>query len=240
MNKIWQKKYNLRANDFDKFGNIFPSAVLDLFQDAAAQHAEELGAGFDAMLQKSLLWILVRMKFTITKSPSRYDEVIVKTWPIGNSKVTYRREYQILDLNGNEIIKGSSDWAIMNFDSRKLVLGENPYSLCESFCEVLMHEGKLSKIKDFECEENPYKITTAFCEIDMNNHINNTKYATFIMNALNPQESKPIKTFQIDYRKETLAGEELFIYNQREDNTILSKGLNKDSEIVFVSKMELN
>ena len=240
MNKIWQKKYNLRANDFDKFGNIFPSAVLDLFQDAASQHAEELGAGFDKMLEKSLLWILVRMKFTILKMPSRYDEVIVKTWPIGNSKVTYRREYQILDLNGNEIIKGSSDWAIMHFNSRKLVLGENPYPFSEGFCGVLMHEGKLTKIKDFEYEENSYKINTAFSEVDMNNHINNTKYAAYILNSINPKDDFKIKTFQIDYRKETLPNETLDIYNKYEDDSILSKGINENSEIVFVSKMELN
>ena len=46
MKKLWQREYTLRAGDFDKFDRIKPSAVLDLFQDVAGQHAEEIGVGF--------------------------------------------------------------------------------------------------------------------------------------------------------------------------------------------------
>ena len=74
----------------------------------------------------------------------------------------------------------------------------------------------------------------------MNNHINNTKYAAYILNSINPKDDFKIKTFQIDYRKETLPNETLDIYNKYEDDSILSKGINENSEIVFVSKMELN
>lgn len=35
MKRLWQKEYYLRASDFDKFNHIKPSAILDLFQDAA-------------------------------------------------------------------------------------------------------------------------------------------------------------------------------------------------------------
>ena len=52
MNKLWKKEYYLRASDFDKFNHIKPSAVLDLFQDAAGQHADELGVGFDQMIKR--------------------------------------------------------------------------------------------------------------------------------------------------------------------------------------------
>ena len=63
--KLWEKEYNLRASDFDKYNHIKPSAVLDLFQDAAGQHAIILGVGFEDMLKRSFLWVLTKIKFKV-------------------------------------------------------------------------------------------------------------------------------------------------------------------------------
>ena len=52
MKNRWSKEYTLRAGDFDKYDRIMPSAVLDLFQDAAGQHAEEIGVGFADMIAR--------------------------------------------------------------------------------------------------------------------------------------------------------------------------------------------
>ena len=87
MRTLWEKEYVLRASDFDKFGQIKPSAVLDLFQDAAGQHAEEIGVGFKAMLERSYLWVLTRIKFKILSCPKSYQKVIVKTWPLAPNRL---------------------------------------------------------------------------------------------------------------------------------------------------------
>ena len=65
MKNRWSKEYTLRAGDFDKYDRIMPSAVLDLFQDAAGQHAIEIGVGFDEMIKRSYLWVLTKIKFKI-------------------------------------------------------------------------------------------------------------------------------------------------------------------------------
>ena len=51
---VWEESHLLRANDFDTYGRIKPSAVLDLFQNAAGAHAKAIGVGFDAMLERLL------------------------------------------------------------------------------------------------------------------------------------------------------------------------------------------
>ena len=104
MKRLWEREYILRANDFDKFNHIKPSAVLELFQDAAGQHAEEIGVGFDAMIQRSYLWVLTRIKFKMLISPVKYQRVIVKTWPLVPNKLVYRREYSIENEHGEKLI----------------------------------------------------------------------------------------------------------------------------------------
>ena len=64
-NRLWQNEYRLRASDFDKYNRIRLSSVLDLFQDAAGQHADLLGVGFERMLERHYLWVLVRIKLQI-------------------------------------------------------------------------------------------------------------------------------------------------------------------------------
>lgn len=48
-------KITLRNSDFDFYGKIKPSSVLDIFQEAATRHAEILGVGFSASIEKNML-----------------------------------------------------------------------------------------------------------------------------------------------------------------------------------------
>lgn len=238
MNKIWQNNYTLRAGDFDCFDRIKPSAVLDLFQDVAGQHAEELGVGFSAMLEKNYLWVLTRVKFKILSQPQRYQKVTVKTWPLEPNRLNYRREYSIKDQNGNLIIVGSSEWVVVHSKERRFLSVPDLYSFDDGFCEERSFDGKIGKIHDFEVIGEPYTITPAFCEIDINGHVNNTKYADFFLDALTPVKNDCITDFQIDYKKEVLNGTELKIYCQKDEKTAVSKGINPDGQIAFLCKAD--
>ncbi len=237
MNRLWQKEYILRAGDFDKFNRIKPSAVLELFQDAAGQHALELGVGFESMIKRSYMWVLVRVKFRIVSNPVCYQKVLIKTWPLAPNRLSYRREYSIENENGESLIQGGSEWVVMNSETRRLVADPNLYPFSEGFKEERMFETKIGKVSDFESLGTPRIVNAGFSEIDINNHLNNTKYANYVMDAIAPIESDKLKTFQIDYRKEVLEGTELKIYHINKDNEKIAKGLN-NGETMFVCRLE--
>ena len=238
MRKLWEKEYYLRASDFDKFNHIKPSAVLDLFQDAAGQHAIEIGVGFDQMIKRSYLWVLTKIKFKIIKEPKSYQNVIIKTWPLPPNRLSYRREYAIENENGERIIKGSSEWVVINSEKRRFLSVPDLYPFNDGFHEEIMFEGKLSKVADFEITDIPRTINAGFCELDVNNHVNNTKYANYVLDAINPQEQHQLETFQIDYRKEVFQGTKLNIYHTWDNNTVLSKGLDDKGDVMFACKLE--
>ena len=56
-NASFEKEFYLRTSDFDCRMELQPSAVLDLFQDVAGEHARALGIGREAMLAEKLLWV---------------------------------------------------------------------------------------------------------------------------------------------------------------------------------------
>lgn len=237
MKKLWEKEYYLRASDFDKFNHIKPSAVLDLFQDAAGQHAIEIGIGFDEMIKRSYLWVLTKIKFQIITEPASYQKVIVKTWPLAPNRLSYRREYCIENEKGERLIVGSSEWVVIDSEKRRFLSIPDLYSFTDGFHEEMIFEGKLDKISDFEALGTPRTVNVGFCELDINNHVNNTKYANYVLDAIDPSKNDILDTFQIDYRKEVLQGTKLSIYHTNQDKTVLAKGQDDNGNTMFTCKL---
>ena len=238
MRKLWEKEYYLRTSDFDRYNKLKPSSILDLFQDAAGQHAIELGVGFEEMLKRSYLWVLTRIKFKVIKNPKSYQKVIVKTWPLKPNRLNYRREYCIEDESGERLVIGSSEWVVIHSEKRRFVSAPDLYPFTEGFHEEMMLEPKLSKVEDFATEGEAHLVNAGFTELDVNCHVNNTKYANYVLDAINPGENDELEYFQIDYRKEVLQGMKLEIYHTREQNTVLAKGQNPDGDTMFACKLE--
>lgn len=238
MKRLWEKEYTLRASDFDKYNRIRPAAILELFQDAAGQHAIEIGVGYDAMIKRSYLWVLTRIKFKIISNPKSYQKVMVKTWPLAPNRLNYRREYCIEDENGERLIVGSSEWVVMHSEKRRLVSDQNLYPFIDGFHPEVMFEDKLCKVHDFDATGDPRVVNAGFCELDANNHVNNTKYANYVLDAIKPSENDVLELFQIDYRKEVLEGTQLHIYHTSEENEVIAKGLNDSGDTMFACKIE--
>ena len=239
MNTNWEKRYTLRAGDFDKFNRIKPSAILDLFQDAAGQHAEELGLGFLPMLERSYLWVITRVAFEIVGTFTRYQNITVKTWPLEPRSLLYRREYCITDEKGELLVKGTSDWVILHSEKRRFLSVPNLYPFEDGFCCDLMFEEKLAKLPDFEAEKAPYVTNVQFSELDVNDHVNNIKYADYVMNAVMPTENDVLKFFQLEYRKEVMYGAQLNLYHVKDGKNISLKGQNPNGDTMFACKIEL-
>ena len=232
---VFKKQYNLRSSDFDRFLQIKPSAVLDLFQTVAGLHAESLGVGFNAMVEKGFLWVILKVKYELIRMPEMYSNVTVVTWPKEPKRLDFIRNYQILDAAGNLLIKGTSQWAVIDKETRKLTRATDVYKNIDGFCKDEVFVEKLVRVADFNENQAQYSISSGFCDFDSNGHVNNIRYADYVLNAVDSKKSLNIKTFQLDFHKE-LTGEEVQIF--AEDNgDILAKGMQNDN-IMFSCKIE--
>ena len=235
MNPIWKRKYILRTSDFDKFNRIKPSAVLELFQDAAGLHAEELGVGFDGMSGSSQLWVLTRTKFRIVAEAKNHQTVIVKTWPLKPGRLIHRRECCIEDECGTPLIVGSSEWVVIDSESRRPISAPELYSLGEDFCTDIMCEEKLAKVPGFEETESAYIVNAGFSEIDTNNHVNNTKYLVWAVDCVEDEiyDNYDIYDIKVTYRKEAKRGNEIV-----SEKAVYYDGNTVETVIYFTDKDE--
>lgn len=238
MQNMYSKSFNLRTSDFDRYRKITPASVLDLFQTVAGEHAALLGCGFESLFARKLLWVLVRTKYEVIRQPQMYQTVTVKTWPLAPSRIGFQREYLMEDEQGNPLIKASSDWVIIHSEQRKIVSVGDIYPDMD-YLNQKSFEERLKKLPDFETVGEGFIVCPGFSQLDMNGHVNNTKYANYVLDALESDGENEIKAFQIDYRHEVQKGDKLNLYTKKSDGVILVKGVNDAGAVAFVSKLDM-
>lgn len=232
MKKVHIKEIELITSNFDQNKRLLPSAILDLFQVVAAEHSNLLGCGIDDLYGKNILWALLRTKYEVYCQPKMFQRVVLKTWPLSPSRVSFQREYIMEDSLGNVLIKGTSEWVVINASTRKIVSAMGIYPEGMEHLKDKNFENKLSKVPDFLEENEGYLVIPGYSQLDMNGHVNNTKYANYAIDAINP-EREQIIGFQIDYRHEVQLNERISVFTKTIDKNILVKGCDCDGNIKF-------
>lgn len=237
MNKIFSSVYNLRAADFGVYSRLRPSSILDIFQDVAGRHAIELGCDGPTLLKKNLAWVIVKLRYRVLRPARMYQPVTVSTWPLAPGRIGYQREYRISGENGETLVEGSSEWVLMDISSRRIAAVGNVYPLDE-YCEEKVFSDGFPRLRSFDAEGNSYNTLPPFSDFDLNGHVNNTKYANYVLDALCLSENEVISSFQLDYHREVLPGKSLEILHRREGNAILARG-EHEGEKMFSCRIEL-
>lgn len=230
-----QKEYALRTSDFTPEKTLRKSAILDLFQDVAGYHSNFLGCGIDEFAKKGYGWVLVGVRCETLKAVNMYDNLTAKTWPLKPTFAKFQREYIILDDKNEVVVKGDSVWTIIDLKMRKPVILPEVYKGLDTYNEEKSFDDKFLKIRPSDREfAFAGSRLTAFSDIDMNGHVNNIKYADFIVDVLG-NEIENYRGFHIDYHKEALLGRTIDLYKQEDCQKLTVKGL-CDGETVFIAE----
>ena len=232
--------YRMRLMDFDRYGHVQPWALLDLFQDVATEHANMLRIGRNDMLPQGVFWAVIRTKYEVVRFPDYHQPVKAHTWPHSLSRFSFIRDFSLLDEADDLLVKATSEWVLMDIETRKFVSAKDYYAGPSDFLEDRSFPKKPRKVPGFdEGNRRVLTVTPSFCDIDVNGHVNNAMYAKYVVNAFEPDGASAIKSFQIDYRQEAKLGEPLTVHSLVEDGRVLAKGLREDGEISFASIIEL-
>ena len=237
-----ERTYHLRTSDFDMCNRILPSSVLDLFQDAAGEHAASLGVGYYDFLPENKCWMILRTRYEVIKQPRLFSDVTVRTWPVESRRIEFDRDYVMYDKDGNELVKGTAQWAILDISDREkpqLVIARSFDLGLEEYLPERALEGRFERLApSFTANKAPYVTKSGYTDIDTNGHVNNIKYANFILNAIDLPADKEITAFRIDYLKEMMNGSEIKISSFQEDNTFICRGESGDT-INFTAKITI-
>ncbi|MCL2256209.1 MAG: thioesterase [Firmicutes bacterium] len=235
--------YTIRNSDLDFGLKIKPSAVLDIFQEAATLHAASVGMTHEQMREKGLFWILSRIAFKIKTHPARFETLHVETWPLTPQSVATRREYVVRNSKGEIMIEGSARWVLIDVKTMKIAKLKvtDLANLFGVFGEGEGLEGGAIQVQSVtpSLKNKIHKLHSTYSDLDVNMHVNNIRYAEYLYDALGEYEIRQgVKSLHINYLAELTAKKEVVLKIEKKGNIMIVEGTS-GINIVFRAQIEL-
>ena len=241
--QVWTESYKVTSFLINLRGQAGLYSILNFIQDVGWQHAIHL----EVELKKDQGWVFTRQNLMMTDWPSRNEIVTLKTWLRAPTPIGFlMRDYEIF-VGDRKIGECTSAFTVMDMKLRKMAQVDwTPYA------QIWRHDGYL--------QSNPEKIIiekdtidlaqfeVRNSDIDTNNHVNNTKYAQWIL------DSVPIETlragidlhqYEINFLAETKMGDVIHVQKAKQDQVQNEKSViyfqgqrSLDQKIVFSARMK--
>jgi len=208
---VWVEDFKLYSFqvDFRKLASL--ETLCRIFQEAAWNHAEALGLGFEQLQQQHKIWVLSRLLINVHRYPRWGETIRIHTWPRPVEGALAMRDFQMLNHRDEVLVSGSSAWLILDALSRK---PQRPGKMLSSFSTDPNHratERDPEKIAETETPEPGIELLVRYSDIDVNGHVNNARYVGWLLDSY-PLEfhcGHSVSQLEINYLGETRAGDTL-------------------------------
>ena len=208
--EVREEKITIRTYECGADGTVKIASLMQLMQEAAALHAEQLGFGREKMDGLDGYWVLSNVRVEIAGLPKWREEVTIRTWPSGYSRLIASREFIGADRNGRELLRAGTEWMVLDKQrGRPKNLFHLDLALPRTGTKAL--QGELGRLEPFENGMVVDRMRVGRSAIDLNGHVNNTEYIRWGIDALSSQFKLacPIRCVQATYLSEVFEADEL-------------------------------
>lgn len=224
---------SFKEEDFDADEHIKASSLMYCFQEIASEHADILELGFEQLIKENLIWVMNKLKFRIygkLKPETGYE---VSTYPRQKRAATWFRDYYVHDVSGKLLAAGTSQWCMINFETRKIERTDMDFE--GEYTERRAFEEGIERIRIPELEEAGEHVVLEE-DIDVNRHTNNCKYADMIGEVLKRND---YESFTINFSHETMLGDRIIFYKGEADGNTIVVGRTAEGRQVFQASVKL-
>lgn len=233
MQKTYRKTYQITTNMLDCHDCLKMSTLLDVAQEVAGDHAEELGCGFETMIKQDLIWVIVRNYVEIIKKPINFKEIEVVTYPLKPRFVEFNRETEFYH-DGVLFAVSRSTWMVINIKDFSVKAPDFFKGFDDDLGYFKRRIRKLPVIEKSQLQKVK-EVDVLYSMLDHNGHMNNTKYVDFYLDIFRPEFS--VKTLQIEYIKQSFLDDKLSLYIKENEGKRYLSGY-KDDELKFYMECE--
>jgi medium-chain acyl-[acyl-carrier-protein] hydrolase len=211
--------------------------LLTILQDAASQHAAMLGWGYEEMIKSGHFWVLSRQRLQMSYWPSLKEEIEVLTWVRNEATVASIRDFKIFH-RGESIGSATSTWVTLHAQTRRPVIVERGHIL-----KQLDHISGLS----YTAEKIPVpleasqvgEVIVKLSDIDHNMHVNNTRYAQWIIDVLpfSWHQHQALQDYHVNFLNEARLGDKILLYR----HDLIFYGVREaDGKSIFIARLNHN
>jgi len=217
------EQFRIRGGEVGPDQVASASTIVGLLQETGGNHSVMLWGrgeqGFaTAREMGSLILVMTKLSLRMRRYPRWGDCVEVMTYWKVKGKVGAVREWTIVDAHTKEVLgTGTSSWVMVNTETRRIaripqVMLDQflPYSPDEYLAMPLRPDdlGDIPALmEDDRCRAT--KHTVRVTDTDMNAHINNVIYVSWVVSTTPPaaMNGRRLQQLDIEYKRECRMGE---------------------------------
>ncbi|MEG1556302.1 MAG: thioesterase [Bacteroidales bacterium] len=207
----FEKKIKIPSYLVDNQLNLTPTSLLSLMQEVAGEHSNLYNIGWYFLSQYHMFWALIKLHIKIERMPIWNEEILCTTWEKTHDFIIQPRDYEIFDSEGKLLIAATSSWVILDQEHgkpQKIDHFRNIMREQQDIHAIVEKAPKINKIDLPEKERCVFK-PVLHSDLDMNDHVNNTKYAQWLVDDMGHLFSQThlLKELFINYIAQAKCGE---------------------------------
>ncbi len=195
----------IRYSECDASRKLSPEALLNYFQDCSTFQSETIGAGFDYLGPKNLVWVLASWQIVIHRLPSLMEEVVIGTLPYDFKGFLGYRNFLMKTKDGELLATANSLWTLLNFETMKPSMPTQEHLSMYPVEEKLDMEYAGRKIVVGKNGQVLEPVIVRKQHLDSNNHVNNGQYINIASDYL--PEGFDIYQIRTEYKKQAHLGD---------------------------------
>lgn len=236
------KEYEIKFTDCDAYDILKPSSLLSFLEESACLSADELGFGYGAVAPKNLGFIIVNSYIELA-CPVKLGEVLeLHTWPLRPKNIIFFRDFELY-VKGEKVGVATTRWCMIDTQTFRMMPTSAFFTDLDfsSYNTERSVEFSTWKIPALAEGELAYSKKVSYSDYDHYFHVNNTKYADFLLDTFSVDEieNKFIKRLQITYAKQCKIGEVIDLYKKIDGNAYFIEG-RVGGEVRVQFKVELD
>jgi acyl-ACP thioesterase len=213
-----------------------PVALFCFLQESAWRHASSKGYGWHDLKEKQQFWILAKVHAVIHRIPCWTEQIRLETWGKQPELLTAFRDFELFDAQNTLVVSATSSWHILDIQNRKPVAMDD---FMDKFPIISNRHAMKQKAKKIRlpivnpCKGDLFSVQSG--DIDMNQHVNNTKYIQWAMDAVpfDFQQAHSLREISVNFVSESRIGEQCYLNTYQED-TVFSQAVicSKDQHLL--------
>lgn len=211
----WQEPVLVHAYDVDFRKCATAESICRWFLEAAWNHAEQLGIGFDAVAQHHQFWVLARLRVEVDQYPFWGQLAQLTTWPRGVSGVLALRDFELCDTKGRRLAAGTSSWLVLDVKTHRAQRLDKLARQIPS--EITRQALGRDPAKILPFKQGTAQLSTAvrYSDIDVNQHVNSARYVGWCLDTYSPEfhHRHLLRRLEVNYVGETRWEDQVSVFS---------------------------
>ena len=185
MNNYFEKQFELRYFEMNKFGEASSTAILTLLEETAADHCYSINHSLFDLEKQNIGWVLVSGIMEMDYYPGYKEKIVIRTWLSKYSTIKGFRENIIFNEQGRIIGRAKGLWVFFDIDRRRpLQIPDDIKDKWLYINEECINHDITKKIDIIDSSDHIKKFKINRFDVDTNLHVNNIRYLQWLIESI--------------------------------------------------------